>query len=122
MTLNVVLFIIGLLLLYYGAGILVRGSSSLAQSLGLTPIVIGLTVVAFGTSAPELFISVVSSIKHKSMIAVGNVIGSNICNIALILGISAMIRPLKIDTQVVRLQIPIMIIVSLLLSFFLRCR
>ena len=66
MILNLVLFVVGLLMLYYGAGILVRGSSSLAQSLGLKPIVIGLTVVAFGTSAPELVISVVSSVKGKS--------------------------------------------------------
>ena len=68
MILNLVCFVIGLLMLYYGASWLVKGSSGLARNLGLTPLVIGLTVVAFGTSAPELVISVVSSIKYKSMI------------------------------------------------------
>ena len=89
MILHFGLFIVGFLMLYYGAGWLVKGSSSLARSMGLTPLVIGLTVVAFGTSAPELLVSVISSIKGKSMIAVGNVIGSNIFNVLVILGISA---------------------------------
>ena len=102
-------------MLYYGAGWLVKGSSSLARSMGLTPLVIGLTVVAFGTSAPELLVSVVSSIKGKSMIAVGNVIGSNICNIALVLGISALIQPIRGDRSVFRRDIPIMLGVSLYL-------
>ena len=88
MLVDLVLFVIGLLMLYYGADFLVKGSSSLARGLGLSPLLIGLTVVAFGTSAPELFISIVSSLKAKSMIAVGNVIGSNICNIALVLGVA----------------------------------
>jgi cation:H+ antiporter len=107
-------------MLYYGANLLVKGSSSLAQSLNLTPLVIGLTVVAFGTSAPELVISVVSSIKDKSMIAVGNVIGSNICNIALVLGVSALIQPIKGHRSVIRRDIPIMLGISfylLLISF-----
>jgi cation:H+ antiporter len=107
-------------MLYYGANLLVKGSSSLAQSLNLTPLVIGLTVVAFGTSAPELVISVVSSIKDKSMIAVGNVIGSNICNIALVLGVSALIHPIKGHRSVIRRDIPIMLGISfylLLISF-----
>jgi cation:H+ antiporter len=99
-------------MLYYGANLLVKGSSSLAQSLNLTPLVIGLTVVAFGTSAPELVISVVSSIKDKSMIAVGNVIGSNICNIALVLGVSALIQPIKGHRSVIRRDIPIMLGIS----------
>lgn len=115
MILNLVLFVVGLLMLYYGAGILVRGSSSLAQSLGLKPIVIGLTVVAFGTSAPELVISVVSSVKGKSMIAVGNVIGSNICNIALVLGVASLLHPIQGHPSVSRRDIPIMLGVSLYL-------
>ena len=115
MILNLVLFVIGLLMLYYGAGILVKGSSSLAKSLGLRPIVIGLTVVAFGTSAPELVVSVVSSIKDKSMIAVGNVIGSNICNIALVLGVAALLHPIQSHPSVGRRDIPIMLGVSLYL-------
>ncbi|MBW1693396.1 MAG: calcium/sodium antiporter [Deltaproteobacteria bacterium] len=115
MTLNLISFFVGLLMLYYGAGILVRGSSSLAQSLGLKPIVIGLTVVAFGTSAPELVISVVSSVKDKSMIAVGNVIGSNICNIALVLGVASLLHPIQGHPSVSRRDIPIMLGISLYL-------
>ena len=105
--------LVGFLLLYFGAEWLVKGSSSLARSLGITPIVIGLTVVAFGTSTPELVVSLVSSIKGKSMIAVGNVVGSNICNIALVLGIAAVFQPIKCDPSVVRRDIPIMLAVSL---------
>ena len=115
MTLNLVLFVVGFLMLYYSAGWLVKGSSSLAQNLGLTPLVIGLTVVAFGTSAPELVVSVVSSIKDKSMIAVGNVVGSNICNITLVLGLSALIQPIKGRRSVFKRDIPIMLGVSLFL-------
>ena len=102
-------------MLYYGAEWLVKGSSSLARSLGIRPMVIGLTVVAFGTSAPELVISLVSSIQGKSMIAVGNVIGSNICNIALILGLSAVFNPLTCRRSVIRRDIPIMLGISLYL-------
>jgi len=115
MLLNLAFFVIGFLMLYYGASWLVKGSSSLARNLGLTPLVIGLTVVAFGTSAPELFISVVSSIKDKSMIAVGNVVGSNICNIALVLGLAALIHPIKSHRSVFRRDIPIMLGVSVYL-------
>lgn len=115
MILNLVFFITGLFLLYFCAGWLVSGSSGLAKSLGLTPIIIGLTVVAFGTSAPEMMVSLVSSFKGKSMIAVGNVIGSNICNIALVLGFTAIIRPFSCQSQVVKRDLPLM----LLASFFL---
>jgi cation:H+ antiporter len=106
---------IGFILLYYAAEWLVKGSSSLARSLGVTPIVIGLTVVAFGTSAPELVVSVISSIKAKSMIAVGNVVGSNICNIALVLGASALFQPISSQRTVVQRDIPLMLAVSLYL-------
>jgi cation:H+ antiporter len=112
MVLLVVYCLAGFILLYFGAEWLVKGSSSLARSLGITPIVIGLTVVAFGTSAPELVVSLVSSIQGKSMIAVGNVVGSNICNIALILGLSAVFNPIKGNPAVVRRDIPIMLAVS----------
>ena len=120
MVLYILYCLVGFVLLYFGAEWLVKGSSSLARSLGITPIVIGLTVVAFGTSAPELVVSLVSSIKGKSMIAVGNVVGSNICNIALVLGLSAVLNPIKSDPTVVRRDIPIMLAISLyllLLSF-----
>ena len=115
MGLDAVFFCIGLVMLYFGAEWLVKGSSSLARSLGVSPIVIGLTVVAFGTSAPELVVSLVASIKGKSMIAVGNVVGSNICNIALVLGLSAVLQPLTSDRSVVRRDIPIMLGISLYL-------
>ncbi len=115
MILDSVLFVIGLSIIYYGAEWLVKGSSKLAASIGMSPLVIGLTVVAFGTSAPEAVVSIVSSIKGKSMIAVGNVIGSNICNIALVLGLSAVFTPISAHTSVVRRDIPIMLAVSLFL-------
>jgi cation:H+ antiporter len=115
MTLLVLFCLVGFVLLYFGAEWLVKGSSSLARSLGVTPIVIGLTVVAFGTSAPELVVSLISSIQGKSMIAVGNVVGSNICNIALVLGISAVFNPIKSDPSVIRRDIPIMLGISLYL-------
>ena len=115
MLLLILLCCIGFVLLYYGAEWLVKGSSSLARSLGITPIVIGLTVVAFGTSAPELVVSVVSSIKAKSMIAVGNVVGSNICNIALVLGAAALFHPIASQSSVVKRDIPLMLAVSVYL-------
>ena len=106
---------VGFVLLYYGAEWLVKGSSSLARGLGVTPLVIGLTVVAFGTSAPELVVSVLSSFQGKSMIAVGNVVGSNICNIALVLGLAAVFQPVGCHRSVVRRDIPIMLGISLYL-------
>lgn len=112
MTLNFILCALGFVMLYYGAEWLVKGSSSLARSLGVTPVVIGLTVVAFGTSAPELVVSVISSINNKSMIAVGNVVGSNICNIALVLGLSAVFQPITSHPSVVKRDIPLMLGIS----------
>lgn len=112
MTLNFILCLLGFGMLYYGAEWLVKGSSSLARSLGVTPVVIGLTVVAFGTSAPELVVSVISSINNKSMIAVGNVVGSNICNIALVLGLSAVFQPITSHPSVVKRDIPLMLGIS----------
>jgi cation:H+ antiporter len=115
MIVNILLCIAGFLMLYYGAEWLVKGSSSLARSLGVTPVVIGLTVVAFGTSTPEFVVSVISSITDKSMIAVGNVVGSNICNLALVLGASALFQPVTSHPSVVRRDIPLMLLISLYL-------
>ncbi len=115
MALNVLLCAIGFLMLYYGAEWLVKGASSLARSLGITPVVIGLTVVAFGTSAPELVVSLISSLTDKSMIAVGNVVGSNICNIALVLGAAALFQPITSHRSVVQRDIPLMLVVSVYL-------
>jgi len=115
MGLQFIFLAAGFLLLYYGAEWLVKGSASLARSLGISAVVIGLTVVAFGTSSPELVVSIVSSIKGRSMIAIGNVVGSNICNIALVLGMAAVLLPIRADRSVVRRDIPLMLAISVLL-------
>jgi cation:H+ antiporter len=99
----------GAIFLYFGAEGLVKGSSSLAIRFGITPLIVGLTVVAFGTSSPELVVSVNAAIKGNSGISLGNVIGSNICNIALILGVSALIRPIQINMKLIRTDLLIMI-------------
>jgi cation:H+ antiporter len=110
-----VLLVAGLALLVGGAEALVRGASKLAASLGISPLVVGLTVVAFGTSSPELAVSTHAAFTGEADIAVGNVVGSNIFNILFILGLSAMIAPLVVAQQLVRLDVPIMIGISLLL-------
>ena len=117
MLFDLALCAVGFLLLYFGAEWLVKGASSLARSFDISPVVIGLTVVAFGTSAPEMVVSLIASFGGKSMIAVGNVVGSNICNIALVLGLSALLRPIVSHPSVVRRDIPIMLGVSLALLF-----
>lgn len=99
----------GLIALYFGAEALVKGGAGLALRLGLTPLVIGLTVIAFGTSSPEMVVSLQASLSGNGPIAIGNIIGSNICNIALILGLCAMISPLTAAAQVIRREVPIMI-------------
>lgn len=110
------LLVFGLALLFIGGELLVRGSSSLAISIGLTPMVIGLTVVAFGTSSPELVVSIQAALRGNSAISIGNVVGSNIANIALILGLSALIRPVTVQSTAVLREIPFMIFVSLIFS------
>jgi len=112
------LLLAGFVLLVGGAEFLVRGASQLATDLGISPLVVGLTVVAFGTSSPELAVSVLSAHSGQAGIALGNVVGSNICNILLILGLSALVAPLVVSRQVVRLEVPIMIGVSILLILF----
>ncbi len=111
----VLLFAGGLVALIAGANLLVRGASTLAAALGISPLVIGLTVVAFGTSSPELAVSVQSAWSGKTDLAVGNVVGSNIFNVLLILGLSALIAPLVVAEQLVRKEVPFMIAVSVLL-------
>ncbi|MFM7373967.1 MAG: calcium/sodium antiporter [Chthoniobacterales bacterium] len=119
MTLTIVILIVGLVLLYFGAEGLVRGSSSLALRLGVGPLLVGLTVVAFGTSTPELVVSLKAAYLGQGDISVGNVVGSNICNIGLILGFSALIIPIKVASQIVRVDTPIMIGVTALALFCL---
>ncbi|MCL6510329.1 MAG: calcium/sodium antiporter [Anaerolineae bacterium] len=113
-ALTLILLVTGLGLLIAGAEALVKGASRLAAAVGISPLVIGLTVVAFGTSAPELAVSVFSSLNGQADIAVGNVVGSNIFNVLFILGASALIAPLVVSQQLVRLDVPIMIGVSVL--------
>jgi len=98
----------GLVLLYFGADWLVQGAVTLALHLGLSPLIVGLTVVALGTSVPEALVSVQAAIGHQGGIALGNVIGSNILNIALILGLSAFFNPLKVDSHLVKADVPLL--------------
>ncbi|WP_300316914.1 calcium/sodium antiporter [Accumulibacter sp.] len=108
-------FIPGLIALIGGAELLVRGASRLALSFGISPLVVGLTVVAFGTSSPELAVSVQSAWSGRVDIALGNVVGSNIFNVLFILGVSALVAPLVVHRQLIRQEVPMMIGVSLLL-------
>lgn len=114
MLIDLGMIVAGLVILVWGAHWLVDGASRVALRLGLTPLVVGLTVVAFGTSAPELAVSMASALGGKSDIAIGNVIGSNIANVLLILGTSALIVPLRVNQQLIRLDMPIMVGASLL--------
>lgn len=107
--LNFVLLLVGSVGLYLGAEWLVKGASGLAATLGVRPLAIGITVVAYGTSAPEMTVSTVSALAGKSDIALGNVIGSNIANIGLILGITAMIAPPTVQAGLMRRELPVML-------------
>ncbi|MBR7138248.1 MAG: calcium/sodium antiporter [Lentisphaeria bacterium] len=115
---NILLGILGGVMLYYGAEFLVKGGVSIALKFKVSPLVIGLTLVAFATSAPELAVSIDASLKGHGDVAMGNVVGSNICNIALILGLSALIAPLPINKKLLKLDMPLMMAASLLLALF----
>ncbi|MEO0598275.1 MAG: calcium/sodium antiporter [Chloroflexota bacterium] len=104
----------GLVLLFFGGNWLVQGASRLAESAGVSPLVVGLTIVAIGTSAPELIVSISAALSGSADIAVGNVVGSNIANIGLILGLSALIYPVSVHVTMLRREIPIMLFVTLL--------
>lgn len=116
---SLLILFISIGMLYYGADRLVSGSSSIALRLGIKPLIIGLTVVAFGTSSPELAVSLLSVFEGKWDIAVGNVIGSNIVNIGLILGISALIKPIEVNRQIIKIDTFVMIGVSILFTIFM---
>lgn len=111
---TIVYLIAGLVLLVAGAEVLVRGAGKLAAQFGIPPLIIGLTVVAFGTSAPETAVSVQAALDGKGDLAIGNVVGSNIANVLFILGLTALIAPLLVSRQIIRLDVPIMIGASLL--------
>jgi len=113
LLLSFLLLFLGLAVLVIGGDLLVRGASTLARVLGVSELVIGLTVVAFGTSAPELAVNVLAAAQNQGDISFGNIIGSNIANIGLILGIAAMIRPLQIRGQVIRRELPMMLLATL---------
>lgn len=110
----------GMLLLYAGGEGMVRGSTSLGLRLGMTPLLTGMTIVAFGTSAPELMVSLQAALSGQGNLAIGNVVGSNICNIALILGLATLVRPIKVDARLVRHDVPIMLGCTLILILMLR--
>ncbi len=112
MLMNWVWMAIGMVLLVVGAELLVRGASKLALLCKISPLVVGLTVVAFGTSAPELAVSVASTLKGDAAIAIGNVVGSNIFNVLFILGVSALITPLSVMQQLIRFDVPLMVLLS----------
>ena len=115
MFLQILFLLIGLALILGGANALTDGSSAIARRLGISDLIIGLTVVAFGTSAPELAISVLSAVSGSAPLAIGNVVGSNIFNILVIIGVTAMVRPMVISRSVMSLEIPMVILSSLIL-------
>lgn len=117
---NIVELVIGVLVLYWGAEWLIRGSARLARGLGVTPFVIGLTVVAYGSTAPELAVSTKTALAHSQPIALGTVIGSCAANISLILGITALISPPTVDSRIIRREIPILIGSAIIVPVFLR--
>ena len=118
MSIGILYLIFGSAMLFYGADFMVRGGSQVAKRFGLSPIVIGLTVVAFGTSLPELVVSIAAAVEGSSPIAIGNVVGSNIANVGLVLGLSSLILPLKINLGQIKKDLIIYLAVCLLFTTF----
>ncbi len=106
LILEIVAFIVGLAVIWFGAGVTVKGASSIALKLGLRPIVVGLTVVAFGTSAPELVVSVIAALTNAPDVAIGNVVGSNVANVGLVVGVTCLIAPIASDRSFLRYDMP----------------
>ncbi|MFZ1871961.1 MAG: calcium/sodium antiporter [Chania sp.] len=119
MFLAIVLLIVGLFLLVYGADRLVYGAAVISRSLGVPPLIIGMTIVGIGTSLPELIVSVTAALNGQTDMAVGNVLGSNIANILLILGVAALIHPLAARSEILRRELPLMLAVTVLCGFVL---
>ncbi len=115
MPVDFLLLAAGVVVLYFGAEWLVRGSASLAAAFNVSPIVVGLTIVSFGTSAPELVVAVMAAIQGEGDLAIGNVLGSNLANVGLILGLTAIFRPLRVAGRVVSREGPIMVLLTLAL-------
>ncbi len=118
-ALTYILLAVGFILLVAGAEVLVRGASRLAIILGISPLVIGLTVVAFGTSAPELAVSLQAVLTSEADVTLGNIIGSNIFNILVILGASALVLPLAVAQRLVRIDVPLMVVLSVIVLVLL---
>ena len=106
----------GIATLIVGGALLVRGASEIATRLGVSPLIVGLTVVGFGTSAPELVINVVGALRGETGLAFGNVVGSNISNLALVLGAAAVIAPIKIQGQLVRREVPLLLLATTIIT------
>ena len=119
MLLNILLIIIGFILLIKGADFLVSGSSKIAKKFHIPEIIIGLTIVSIGTSMPELFVSITSAVEGYSDLALGNVIGSNICNLLLILGLSSVIRPIKFQKETRIIELPLSLLLTII--FWIIC-
>lgn len=115
---EIVWLLVSLVILYFSAEGLVSGASSLAKRIGISPLVIGLTIVSVGTSAPELVVSVKAALNGQSALSIGNVLGSNFFNIGIILGLSALIYPLAVKRQLLKLDVPVMILAALLFFLF----
>lgn len=120
MFISIVLLLAGLVALYFGAEWLVRGGASLAINMGVTPLLVGLTVVAYGTSTPELVVSTMAAVQGQGPMAIGNAVGSNIFNIGVILGLTALICPMRVQFQLLKLDTPVMLGVALLFVVFFR--
>ena len=114
--LSAVTLIVGLLLLVGGGALLVRGASDIATSLGVSPLVVGLTVVGFGTSSPELVVNVLGAMNGATELAFGTVVGSNISNLALVLGAAALIAPIRIESGLVRRELPLLLLGTTMLA------
>jgi cation:H+ antiporter len=120
MLFNIVMLILGLFVLIIGGDFLVRGASSIALRAHISPLVVGLTIVAFGTSAPELLISINAALAGSPDMTMGNVVGSNICNLALVLGITALIGPIKVNSDSIKIDWPVTMGSALLLYFVVK--
>ena len=117
MLIALFILIFGIILLIFGGELLVRGAVSLADRLGISPLMIGLTIVAFGTSAPELALNSIAAFRGQTDLCFGNIVGSNIANIGLILGITALIKPLAVHSQVIKRELPMMILTTIVVCF-----
>ena len=119
MLLNIVIFLVGLIVLSWSADRFVYGVSALAKNIGISPMMIGLTIVAMGSSAPEIVVSAIASANGNMNTAVGNALGSNITNIALVLGITALVKPLLVSSTTLKRELPALLIISLIAIGFM---